>query len=314
MGESVMLYISRSLGVGKWAVTDTDDGVEEAVTSSKLQEALKSGIEIKGAELVRRRSSHGVSSRGVPSTYVKVSIYVPPEELSPKSVKAFALKGLNIPVRNGEILGVGFKFGAIGVNQRIRLSDYGDRCANFIFTTAVGISVPVVIVFDDKVAVKRYTFRNVFKFSSILIDISEVTKDSVAKYLYDEYYVEYRGNVTGVGRHIIDNKRRAKLFECIGAVYHDETRNYVPMREDVLAVAKFFEKNFKRICSINFELKDELSHTTHAKIYFSKLKFNEEFWRARSGSFDEVFSMGDNHLVTNLAFVRDHIKCNYIVW
>lgn len=45
-----MLYVSRSLGMNKWCVYDTDDDTEEQTTSQKIQDALLSGVEIKGAK------------------------------------------------------------------------------------------------------------------------------------------------------------------------------------------------------------------------------------------------------------------------
>lgn len=307
-----MLYVSRSLGMNKWCVYDTDDDTEEQTTSQKIQDALLSGVEIKGAKLVNNAGSM-IQSR------VSVNVYVPEGMGSSASVKAATLLGLNIPVRNGEILGVGWNPYAVKDGQRIRLSVYGNKCSNFIFTRTIGTTVKAVIVFDDKVAVKRYTFKDAFRMSALTIDIREVSSDKVAKYLYDEYFLNYRGVWKNVRNRILDTEDRYAVFECLAAVYTSDISRYLSSRARhevhsvIDKVAEFLNPVFKRVCTMKLKLGSE---DGQVKVYYGHLKWDEDFWRSKSGDYGDVidrdfYEHGPDGILESMIFARDCLESNY---
>lgn len=177
-----MLYVSRYVGQTKYGVVDTDDGVETVVTYQDLTEyVINNGLDIKGVTIgytVRKR-------RRVP--YLSsVKVYQNDSFLTGKQAKTKTLRGVDIISNNGQIAQI--NVGADGLKQpvRIKLSDFGTSCGEYIFKHMPFLSNnALTIELDDNVAVGAKTLKY-FVNRGVVLDMTAVTNPKVVEYVAHE--------------------------------------------------------------------------------------------------------------------------------
>lgn len=191
-----MLYINRLVSGERYAVMDTDDGVETIVTYKELKNAvLKNKLDIKGVNIVSYPSlkatlgqQSGKPDR--PRYSIEVSVYQPVEERSLKQVKNATVSGVNV-IKNGDVV-TGIKMTAIGQPVIVRLSDFGTKFDNYVFSkhpkSVQGLQL--TLVFDDKIKCTARSFMYWQVFGNV--DVTEVTDlriiNNIVSTMFKDHY------------------------------------------------------------------------------------------------------------------------------
>lgn len=182
-----MLFISRNVGTDKYGVVDTDDNVEEVLTWSELVHAvLDCGLEIAGAP----RGMVG----GTP-VVAKAVPYQHESYATPLMSKTSLLRHVDITVWRSMITRVFWRAEEADGPIRIRLSDFGDSCADCMLLdnniSAWGNRVTLVL--DDKITLSDCTFTlrnpNMSAIGAesalrVALDVRDVTRIDTIKMVY----------------------------------------------------------------------------------------------------------------------------------
>lgn len=172
-----MLYINRFVGDGSYGVVDTDDGSETVISHSDLSKCcIELGLDIKGVTIAKRTLSGG----GQADCIFDVKVYQSDASLTSKQTKDLLLRGVDVKTYKGEIVSIEVKPGSVPVGYRLRLSDYGNSCGEYILK-----SMPeywnnpfLVLVLDDKVRINGKTLKWMTK-HGVSVDTHEVTDQKV---------------------------------------------------------------------------------------------------------------------------------------
>lgn len=184
-----------------FGVVDTEDDVEEVVAWRDIEKASSvCGLDIAGVDVV------------LPSRSVRViTPWQDPTTASVMQVKSSVLWHTEVTVWGSHVTAVTWHSDRIVSPVTLRLSDFGDYCEDCILydnfgsgsvspTGEIGAH-KITFVLDDKVRVTPDTFRVGGTSMSVLgkgglgvvLDLREVTDDSVADVVYGSLY-RYYGN------------------------------------------------------------------------------------------------------------------------
>lgn len=221
-----MLYISRLVwqdnSVDKYSpvhgfqsircygVVDTDDNVEEVITRDDLEEA------------VRRRDIDiaGVTMLGLQRLIIDVIPYQP--KPSPLQMKTLMIHHVNVIVFNSCITNITWRRDKIGKNACLRLSDFGDSCADFILYGNMSLvsGDQITLVLDDKIkSITDHSFRldtserelvqldaTQVNGLGVRFDLRELHNNDIAASFYRQLF-SYKGNILD----FVDDSSERKL-------------------------------------------------------------------------------------------------------
>lgn len=297
-----MLYVSRIAGINKWGITDSDDNVETVVTLSQLEKYILLGLQIEGVE-ANVRMYRGRQKVEV----LRVRVYQDAAHSTAQRAKAIVMQGIDMRVKGGKILSVSWDSSRLKDVTTIKLSGYGQKCENFIFVSTPLPTTKVIIVVDDRVQIKKQTFKRVFNLTNVTLDIRNCTNPKTATYIYEEYYLGYNGMDSNVGNRILDNTDRQELWKAIDVVFHGRAHwHTMPMGISV-EVSKKFEREFSDFANLKLELCDGQLHLQNLQIYANRIAHEKAFWRSNCQDYDTVKEK-DEHV---LHAIRVCVPCNY---
>lgn len=304
----MMLYISRFAGIERFGVTDTDDGVETVVSLSQLKNILGMGIEVLGVDAVVH------PFRGPRSIDIRTVKVCPPNvKGTTAQAKALIMYGVDVRSDKGRVTSVSWLYDKVGKNDgpvRIRLSEHGNLLENFSFarTGTIPTGMRLIFVLDDKIKVKKQSFQRFFDhYGCLVLDVSEVTSHRTLQYAYEEYFVQHRGDIEDVDRHIIDTEEHRVIWKAIGVVYSGALR-YSGQSDDTSAVvAKHFMKDFRDMRDLDFRIRSNVKDLQHAVIYASQIMRHKEFWQSNPTDYKKVRDNDENALL----FMQNHLMSNY---
>lgn len=210
-----MLYISRFVGLQKYGVVDTDDGVEEVCDMSDLFDAVcKHELDIAGIVPDRYWGSTGVNSALTRQfTERTISVYQPNDTMSQLQVKTKVLKKISVLIYNGVLVSLTWNPKELTEPVTLRLSDFSKSLGDcFLARNSFSGQHHVTLILDDSLEFTEYSFRRrhygglTESFSSIgvLFDMRELS-DQVAEKIYASLYEECTSDNI---YHIIDSDER----------------------------------------------------------------------------------------------------------
>lgn len=275
-----MLYISRMYGQRRYVVTDTDDNTDEEVSLDKLRRAVMAGVEIMGVTAVTHAGVKYV---------MKAEVYQLPSEMTAKQAKAKTLKGIDIRTKDGVITYINWNDATVPTNCRLRLSDYGTEVADNVLNECRNAHTKeIVIVLDDKVTIRRYSFSNSQQ-CSVRFDMTELRSDKTARIIYLEW-VEDRLEFKTLSNFVIDRADRADKWLAYGVV----KRGFEPGRwfsdETMSWVENIFYRQFKTLSETKFQFPQTQEALAVARDYCVHLKRKAAFWLSEPDDYDEVFT------------------------
>lgn len=197
-----LTFGNQNLCVG---VYDTDDGVEELASFSRLDLAYGNfRIDIEGIDSYSIDGNRYIS---------EVRPYQPPETLTPYQLKLITLYGIHTTVFKNMLTGMWWENLMSAKPVVIRLSEIASECGDYLLNNASVIGEQVVtIVLDDSVKFGASTFKVLSSMSigeqtiGVAFDLRELTDDDKASMIYSLY----RGMSSF--RSIIDRDDRKRAF------------------------------------------------------------------------------------------------------
>lgn len=302
-----MLYISRCAGVDKWGVTDSEDGVEQVVNNSYLVKARQLGIEIEGVEY----SCYPVNGRNV--YYVsRCTVYQPGLGAAGKAAKALVLKGVDVKLNGDKIVTIDWNQKILGKNGKVRVSDFGTQCENFMFSHCHNPlpNTSITIIMDDKLKIRPKAFSRFFAHYGLVLDLRELSDDKYAGYAYNEYICVYNGNIEMLPLKILDMQDRMDLWTAIDIVYHG-TKNRSEFSDEINAkVADKFTVEFVKLSKIELILSTEAYDLENAMHYCRRVARNADFWYSKHQDFDIVITCDEGIF----PFIQNSCKSNFFAW
>ena len=226
-----MLFISRRVadtvchdsGAPKeyYGVVDTDDDVETVISFSDLFEIVNAGIQIEGVKTERMIGP----KRG---WNLRITGVFPYQLSSSKqSAKALLVGGVTVSSYKSTVTGITWNPVSLGVNVKLRLSNFGDSCADYIIDCLVVGEHKhlVVLVFDDNLkSVTEHSFQlgvQEWKFATlglesqdstgVALDLRDLKTDDLARVIYKQIF-EYGGHPE---RWVKDNVERKARFQLL---------------------------------------------------------------------------------------------------
>lgn len=202
-----MLFLSRRVGLNTYGVVDTDDNVETVVSYKDLASCIiERGLKIAGVAVLADRSSAALS----------VAPYQLQDSITPFQVKTSLAYHVDIITYGTIITGIRIHSSEIVAPVRLRLSDYGDSCAAYIFRGLNSCSRlhKLTLVIDDKLSLADETFYigSIDAGSSlglrgigVVFDMREVTDTKIVGNIYGALY---NHDPFDVSNSIIDGKER----------------------------------------------------------------------------------------------------------
>lgn len=285
-----MLYISRNLGTNQWAVKDTDDGVEERVNDLKLRHlVLELGLEIAGVEVsvmgkVGGRHPYwpGMTKDG---RYIsKVRVWQDDSKKTPHQKKSFVLKGIDIRTSGRVIKSVSWDVDRIAEGTKIRLSEFGTSCDGYILQGAPMLLRPVTIILDDKIRIKKHTFKNGFV-RDLRIDMREVTDERTVRYVYEQ---AIHDRADSFPQSIIDSNERIEFWSVMDVVIRGMPQDFTWSDEVGFKVGAYWLEEFKALANSPLELNLDSTLEPHVKAHVSHIRADEAFWRSNCQDYKSV--------------------------
>lgn len=252
-----MFYISRVVGANKYGVVDTEDGVENIMTTGELSRATcKLGIPIEGVTLYYQ-PGHKLPN------IASIKIYQAPESISREQVKLKALKGVDVKKQGDVVVSISVNAPA-DKPVTIRLSDIGTEFGNYIFS-GNKISQGTTIIVDDKIKVTKQTFKNWY--GRMILDVRELTNMQVMDYICSDFATEYYIDSKDIRRYVLDNPKREGYDQAVWAL------NSVMV---VHSTGRYSIKNIHDVCPnidsvhplISARYEKEFIRLAHRKLYF----------------------------------------------
>lgn len=208
-----MLYVSREVSDGKYAVMDTDDMTEQEVSAVELRNMV---------------SQWGLSIKGCTESG-QIRVYSPSAELA----RLNTLRGVQLDVRDGVLCAIDFH--TRPCNVTVRLSDFCSAVRDRVLygaSTGNGIGL-VTLVLDDNVKIQSATSFIMARDYPIKFNLFEVTNDNEAH----KVYVNYMDTVIGKNRAFgfpIDDKFDRYCYHCAEQLMHMSlTMSSVPPKRDL---------------------------------------------------------------------------------
>ena len=168
------MYISRWVGYsGSVGIVDTDDGVEEVVSNSKMVSAVH---------------THSLKVLGFGGLH---KTYQPQGTKTPLQLKMKLMQYVDVTMHNGVVTGVHWNVDEIRRPATIRLSDFSSKLSDFILrgNDDMGV-VHATLVFDDKLdrlpkfSVSAVLWEDAAMYEDVLFDLREVTDKTLALSIY----------------------------------------------------------------------------------------------------------------------------------
>lgn len=203
-----MLYVSKYFGAGGYIVVDTDDGAEETVTFGYLQ-MLASNVPDLCIEGVHK-SGKNISL---------ITPYQEPSSMSREQLKLQLLHRVDLVVYKSTITGIVWNNDGLIGRPRIRLSDFGDSCGEFILCCNTEVDdTRLELVLDDKITFtetsfrphKYHSFSENMQDTGVVFDLREVHDDARAGTVYMQLAT---GRVDDMFDYIIDSESRKKKMK-----------------------------------------------------------------------------------------------------
>lgn len=285
-----MLYISQQLTRNKYLVMDTDDGVEEEVTSADLLDYTKRGLDIKGVTYEREGINYSF----------RVSVYT---ESNSICAKFRMMYGIEMSASNRVLK----KFSISCENVKsctIRLSDYFDSIDAFCFSSCYSKQDRnIIIILDDKLTINPKAF-NSFYTNTVQFDFRELSNDKlVSKICTRVYETVLNSNLDCYYKRVIDNPFRRELNIMINiltsgkptenrptSLRGDEFLNYSQDVNNTLQ--KLYNNEFKALGSINDFYWSDSSEPRYYRSTDSSNKARISQVKRRLG----IFNLGDTSL------------------
>lgn len=190
-----MLYISRRVFHANelcYVVVDTDDGVETVVNVDRLEYATRCGLIINGIP-VKWETGDDITPYQY-SGFIK-----------PIQVKMRTLRKVSVTLCGSSITDISWLYSVDPI--RVRLSDFGDSCTDFVIYGSVIPKNPVTLVLDDKLkSITSRSFRidtgtsindtiihaishnGGWKRIGVRFDVSELTKEELVDTFYEQLF------------------------------------------------------------------------------------------------------------------------------
>jgi hypothetical protein len=255
-GGKIMLYISRCYQGDKYGVVDSDDDVEEFVSTQEILSYVKDlHLDIKGVK---------ITSDG----FVNIEAY--PYETNVKCTKLKILYGINIVTR-GDSIGLIEVPENANVDKPIRLSNYGHIIEDYALKPFTHAGKPVVLILDDSL---KFTARAFTKLATVartcyIFDIMGVTDTDIIESVYmrclnrfakEDYNVSDYGIIDSVSRS--DYYRAWNFIRNYSSVNHDGKSRinfkFKDVNETAGLVEKYFHKSFTYLANLReFEFKTQ---------------------------------------------------------
>ena len=204
-----MLYISRYIDIGTYGLVDTDDGREEVVSLLELSDAVYNhNIQIYGVDKKENFLC-------VLDSYVHV--YQPAETLTREQLKLRMLGLVDIKCYKDMITSISWRGELIKKPIRIRLSDFGTDCADYLFAHSNEYGThKVTLVLDEKIhfgpesfCVKTFDDSFVAAYGiGVVFDVSELSTKTARK-----IYGLFMGDLYTAESSIIDKHWRKKNWK-----------------------------------------------------------------------------------------------------
>lgn len=257
-----MLYVSRVLSRSRVCVCDSEDGVEDILGAEELVKYVRDlGIEIKGISLDVRGGK----------TRVFADPYQPPTSITASQSKCMMLNGVEILVTNDVICCIRWSKSSIPSQPvRIRLSDYGKSCANYLFWwQGLCQNTSLTLVFDDNITITSKSLVHIEKLG-VRCDITEVTDQKMVDKVYRSVSGKrgYHQNAIQV----IDTFERGSLYKAIGflnsGIFLPTSMQGVYTDQKIVdEIAKRFGSEFKSIADCSFAFNGK------ADVYSNYIRF-----------------------------------------
>lgn len=325
-----MLYISRCLGARRWSVMDTDDYTETACTMKDLERyCLELGVVIKGVDV---RDTLETSVRGVVKhvRHIRgVSVYQDEMYMTSLQTKSAFLKGVSIKTLGTEIVSITAENMKDGAFEVVRLSDYGESCGNRILQSLIIPSgCHLVLVIDDKIKLKRFTFKGIEAVNYVLLDLTELTNEKIRENLYTlnrfrHGYNEFEG-------YIADRKETIDFYKGVGLVVngpgiHSASTTIASLLSEPGVVCKKLAERYASLFSgiFNVELKFEDTDSTHRRVvnYLIQPVIKSSLQMIQECSLDFVFLRRWSLLILSILYETGNsdehsvrMLCNYMAY
>lgn len=199
-----MLYVSKILSRSKICITDSDDGVEDILGASELIKYVRDlGVHIEGIKLVKRADRYAVYA----------DVRQPPDTVTARQAKSIILSGVNIVSTGGLISSIKWsKDSRVEGPVSIRLSDFGSKCADYLFWWEGLCRYPnLTLVFDDKIEISSKSLKRIDEVG-IVSDVSGVVNNKLAETVYKSYTTQKAGCALNL---IIDNPERFRIKKAM---------------------------------------------------------------------------------------------------
>ena len=207
-----MLYVSRYLERYNYGVYDTDDGVEQMADGQAILEAVNHlGLDIKGL---------GAPSEVVGNVLFRSSSDIVPYQhsdfVTTLQVKMNMLSGVEIKIWKNMITNITWDVDKIHAPVEIRLSDFGEICADRILWGNQPIADHMVtLIIDDNVRFCEYALvgPNIsvgLDGLGAMFDLTAVKGGTKAFALY-HHLLENAPNY-GMAQSIIDEEKRKRYY------------------------------------------------------------------------------------------------------
>lgn len=200
-----MLYVSRYCGAGGYGVVDTDDDVEEIVTFGYLQMLASTAPDV---------HIYGVNTVG--KTVSMIAPYQPSATMSRDQLKLQLLHRVDVTVYKSTVTGILWNNDGLIGRPRIRLSDFGKFCGEFVLCCNTEVAdTRMELVIDDKISISETSFRphKYHSFSEymhetgVVFDLRELHDEGRAEMVYMQLAT---GRVDDMFGYIIDSDARKK--------------------------------------------------------------------------------------------------------
>lgn len=204
-----MLYVSRHDGINFYWVVDTDDGTEEIVSRNRLAYYVEDlGVRIHGAEMLP------YSKR-----VAEVLPYQPSEIMTQLQVKTNLVKFTEVTTYKSMVTGIHYRHKEIKGPVTIRLSDFGNECADCILWGNAQVHCHVLTIqLDDKIKIGKFTFRREEDILSlgphgygVKFDMTGVTSYEEAELIYRQFRVQDGPKCL---EYVIDSPERIKKIRA----------------------------------------------------------------------------------------------------
>lgn len=206
-----MLYISRYIEKYNYGVYDTDDEVEQAANGQVVLECVnRMGMDIQGVTTTEDAAIRGFRTAN------EIAPFQHPSFVSPAQTKLHLLSHVEIKTWRNMITNITWDFEKIKAPVVIRLSDFGEICADRILYGNTPVAEHMVtLVVDDSIrfcecALLGPNISVGLDGLGVVFDFTSVKSSSKAFALY-RHLLDNAPNY-GMEQSIIDTEKRKKYY------------------------------------------------------------------------------------------------------